>query len=1618
MTMTSPKYLIRSLPMLLCIIMLVSFLVPQQAHSSIDPIRQTITDLSMFGDRSFGSEGAKKTADYIEKRFKELGNFKIGRQLFLAPAIVSSKTRFTVGKDGKEISIKPAKLNAISPPSTPQKGLSGPVIYVGHGQLKDFNGLPVKNSIVLMDLDSGKNWLNAASLGASALIYIDNGQSIKGFFEEKLELSPLDFPRYYISAVDARKELGVVSGGIKQLISDTGTLHSKSRWKRIEAENVYCMIEGSDPKMAEQLIVIESFYDSSSYIMGDAPGADEALSVASLLDIGRKIAANPLKRSVLLLATTGHAQSLRGMREFINAISGKSKILKKIKVELSKKKNNASRILEGLENDNPLATEIATGNPELYELLYKTIKNQIKDEADIISKELMSQRLQKNIDQKQIVQLDNRRKLLRRISWKTDYSNLPSEEMAEIKSLFPKLKEKVLITKHDTKQQLNAIKSARKLRSIVRSKELACSVSLHLSSHGEGVGAFGEGWFYELRPRINLSRTFSQINNILGDAVPIVEQETGTEGLYKDTLRPDRTRPWQTWLLDKPQFSSEIGTLAGQLSFTFATVNDAREYWGTPFDSIENINWNNIAKQASLIEGLIRKISNTPKELTTKKPRKGFSQVHGKARFIRQGELFADQAAPGTIFMAFQGKTRFYSLADSEGDFKFSGVASKKIVQPKLIIEGYKFSDEGNIVWAIDKRQTGKNAYRLKMHRLNMDTKVIMFACRQTTLFDLLTPRTFRYMTKVEVLDGTRDAEPMHYWYSRIDTRSSTIASVFLEPDVPLKMTLSDTLLNRKMILIHSKPNDPAGNGYNIKDWPIIPATDHRAAEDMWNLLRPRINNLESHGIVNQRIRTLEQKGTSALSKAQEAWRERRYDDFMQNARTSWALASRVYIDVDQTQKDVLVGVLFYIALFIPFAYCMERVIFSFADIHKRIIGFLAILSAVIAVIYSVHPAFQLTYSPMVVILAFFILGLSVMVSLIIFFRFEKEMILLQQRAHRTQTSEISKWKAFTSAFVIGVSNLRRRKLRTFLTCLTLTILTFTIMSFTAVKSLREHTYVLFSENQPYFGLFMKNIGWRDLPRETLGIVSNDFDESGLVAPRGWIELNDKTTPAVTPISYKGKQEEVKGLIGLSYKEPTISGINKIIVDGSWLLPGQSKQILLSKAMADRLETKAGDSVNVWGSKFTLTGIFDGKKFTEHTDLDGEPMTPVIFPSAAAQELSEVEADAIESGEEIDTFQGRYNHISGEVTAIIPYATLMAMGGNLKAIAIAPAKGLFTQKTINGLVDRYGLPIFSCDNSGTYICQASDSMNYSGVPNIIIPLIISALIVLNTMITSVYERKKEISVYTSIGMAPTHVSYLFIAEAVAFAVISVVVGYLIAQTASGLLAGTPLWAGMTANYSSMAGVAAMILVIAVTLISVIYPSRVAANIAIPDVNRSWKMPDSETNSIETTLPFLLKHDEQKDAGGFLLEYLEAHTEVSHGIFSTSEIEVNFEQEALPKSVCDLLEGCPDHITCFHFDVRVWLAPFDFGVKQMIQIKFRPSTEHPQFLEAALIINRESGEIGAWKRLNKNFINAIRKQFLVWRSLDPEKQKSFREKIPEMMAFGFTGLNTKKKLADL
>ncbi len=1573
------------------------------AESERDRFESAIKTLSEYGNRETGSKGAEKAAKYIANAIEELELGEVGSHRFQVPMIVGGKSELTVVSSGNAIPLEPVRGNAITLQTIGSPGLEGPLVYGGRGSLSELSGKKIDGCVVLMELDSGRNWLDAASLGAAALIYIDRGNSTRSFFEEKIELSPIRFPRFRLAVEKARELFGDFENAGNDAVCEKIRLVSDERWENVETRNVYCMVEGTDPELSEDLVIVEAFYDSTAFVVGQSPGADEACGIATMLSYARKLKENPPKRSVMLVATSGHAQTLAGTREMIWAVRARSIFQRRMAGDLKKTINHRRELLEALHTAKFDGNSLSS--PEIEktdEILKEALSDTIKTEVDRIARRLIVLRMARNdaAEDESIQRLADRRFMLRKLNWRADFENLSEQEIDALKELISVAIEDHKAVLKDAKEQDKLLKSTLTFRSAVKSKNLAAVVSLHLSSHGDGIGAFTKGFMFPLRPRIDRTAPYNVMSEVLDRWA--AESEYGD--LYRDTIRPSRLRSWDSWFLDKPELGGEVSALAGFHGISLVTVNDSRALWGVPGDIFENVNIDYAFKQSLTTADLIGALTSAPRLNDGEFPRDGFSTLTGRAKFLRHGELFPDQPAPGTALLCFQGPARFYAIVDSMGNFQLKGVCDKKNSYHKVIIEGYKFEqDTGKVVWAIDKPGTGKNAYRVKMIRPYMETDLILFAARQTTVFDLLEPRTFAYMTKLNLVDGRREAPPMRYWYSRIDTRSSTIASVFLEPGTPMKLILSDSVLKKKLILTNAEEGHPQGVGYEVEEWPYVHRTGYMVARDMWSLLEPRIQNLEDHGVVDEKIRSLQREGTDALKRAETALELFRYDDFSEASARSWALASRVYDQVEKTQKDVLFGVLFYIALFVPFAFCMERLLFSYTNIYKRIVAFSAILMALIVVVYNVHPAFQLAYSPTVVILAFFIIGLSFMVSLIIFFRFEDEMTRLQQSAKRGASGETSKWKAFAAAFFLGVSNLKRRRIRTFLTCTTLIILTFTIMSFTTVKSSRLHARLQYRPESPYKGFLLKSVNWQSLPPEALGIVENSFKDKGFAVPRVWLETEDKTRSARIPVAYEGKSYEAQGLVGLSHLEPEATGLDEILTGGRWLSANEPFSALIPARMAETLGIDPANpdevEIRIWGKPYKVAGVFSGEKLQKRTDLDGEPLTPVTFPrESSAAELTEVEMDAIESGEDVLAFQSLYTHIPGDLTVIIPHDTLMASGGSLKAVSIRARSGEDVESTAMHLVDRFGLSLFSGESDGTYLYNASDSLSYSGVPNILIPMIISVFIVLNTMIGSVYERKREIGIYTSVGLAPSHVSFLFVAESLAFAVLSVVLGYLLAQTSASLFAGTGLWAGITVNYSSLAGVAAMLLVILVVLVSAIYPSKVAGNIAIPDVNRAWRMPEAKGAVLEVTFPFLMKYHEHRSIGGFIYDFYDAHKDVSHGVFSTGEIGFAFACP-VPERLSRTKPGCRNsnqccRESCLSIDTRVWLAPFDFGIMQKVEIKFSPSSQEKGYLEIKVLMTRESGESNAWRRINKGFLHAFRKRLLLWRGLDAEEKKQY------------------------
>jgi hypothetical protein len=1594
------------------------------------PFVETIRILASFGDRSTGTPGNAKAAAYIKAELQRLEIGTVGSQQFAVPVIGYGESTLSIPARQLTLPIHPISGNAISPQVIPAPGLSGPLVYVGNGELSRMNRKRIEGAVLLMELDSAKNWLAAADLGARALIFVDRGRSPRMVFEDKFELSPLRFPRFWMPAADLRRIFGDFESAPGGLVAGEVRLRSEALWENAVSENIYCLVPGTSAERQRELLLVEAFYDSSAQVAGLSPGADEAVGAATLLELARFLKENPPERTLLLAATSGNAQSLAGLRELVWTFAARSRDLRDAKNELRrlvKKSQLTLRALKDVRFDEPSSpgkappAEAGTsdepageedGDLDAHHLLRAALEERLKTDADLVSRRLMQLRLAEHgRDAKRIQELTTERQALRRLTWRSSYDGLSAEERRLLQQTAASARQDFEAALSDARRQLRLVESAGTLRNALQDYEIAAAVSLHLSSHGDGFGAFNYGWLYPLRPQSHRVPAYAALEQVLREGAQIIGQETNLKAMFKDTLRPSRLRSWQSYFLDRPALGGEVTALAGYHGITLATTGDARAVWGTPDDVADRIDAGFAAQQSAFVCRLIGWLSRASKLREEEAPQNGFSTISGRAKFLRHGELFADKPAPGTVLLCYQGSSRFYAMVDSQGRFSLKGVADKTHSFHKVVIEGYRFDEQtGQAVWAIDKKLTGKEAYRLKMNRRFMETDLIMFAGSGMTLFNLLEPRTFRHLTKAEVLDGRREAEPVHWFMSRLDTWSSITTNVFLEPGTPLKMTASDTVLRRKLVLINASTEWPIGLGYDVEDFRRLHRTAYRVALDMWTLLTPRIANLEACGIFNERIRQLEEQGLAALKAAEAALAAKAYDRFSEASGRAWALAIRVYDDVEKTQKDVLYGVLFYIALFVPFAFCLERLLFAYANIYKRIIAFSAILIALILIIYNVHPAFQLAYSPMVVILAFLIMGLSLLVTLIIFLRFEQEMASLQNRARMVQVGEISRWKAFVAAFLLGVSNLRRRPIRTGLTCVTLVLLTFTIMSFTSAKSMRRHARILYSPEATYQGFLLKNVNWTTLHSEAFGVIAGAFTGRGLAVPRAWLEEEDLTRTSFIPLRANGRSAEALGMMGLSHAEPRVSGLDAILVGGRWFGELDRQAVLIPERMAVSLgidpRRPEGHPISLWGMDFTVAGVFSGKGLQDHLDLDGEPLTPVTFPREASAEMTEEEVEALESGEDVREFQSRYQHTAGDLTLIIPYPTLMAAGGRLKAVAVRNDSREPPQDEARVLTDRFGLSLFSGESEGIYLYHASDTMSYSGVPNIIIPLAISVFIVLNTMIGSVYERKREIAVYTSVGLAPSHVSFLFIAEALAFAILSVVFGYLLAQITAKLFSETALWSGITVNYSSLAGVAAMLLVIAVVLLSVIYPSKVAGQLAIPDVERAWVMPVARGNTLDLTLPFLMTYKEQASVGGFLHEYFEGHFDVSHGSFSTSHIDLVFACED-PPSVAAAADDCPQEDCelpeCLYLKCQVWLAPFDFGIMQQVELRFAPARDEPGFVEIQVVLTRESGESNAWRRINKGFLHTIRRQLLIWRSLDETAKVHYEQHLAEARA---------------
>jgi hypothetical protein len=244
---------------------------------------------------------------------------------------------------------------------------------------------------------------------------------------------------------------------------------------------------------------------------------------------------------------------------------------------------------------------------------------------------------------------------------------------------------------------------------------------------------------------------------------------------------------------------------------------------------------------------------------------------------------------------------------------------------------------------------------------------------------------------------------------------------------------------------------------------------------------------------------------------------------------------------------------------------------------------------------------------------------------------------------------------------------------------------------------------------------------------------------------------------------------------------------------------------------------------------------------------------------------------------------------------------------------------------------------------------------------------------------SVFERVKEIGIFSSIGLAPSHIGMLFIAEALVYAILGSVSGYLLGQMTSKILVWTGWLPDLYLNFSSVSAVMTTLVVVGVVLLSTLYPARKASEVATPAIDRTWKVPDPDGDHWTIPLPFAVTGEQASGLNSFLGEWFAAYEEYSIGDFVTQNVESEEFQH--------------DNGGGYRVKCMCWLAPFDLGVSQHVSIETTPTTTEGVY-DIILHIDRESGDISNWKRVNRRFLNTLRKQFLIWRTLKQAERERY------------------------
>ncbi|OYT41011.1 MAG: hypothetical protein B6U89_00460 [Desulfurococcales archaeon ex4484_58] len=1034
--------------------------------------------------------------------------------------------------------------------------------------------------------------------------------------------------------------------------------------------------------------------------------------------------------------------------------------------------------------------------------------------------------------------------------------------------------------------------------------------------------------------------------------------------------------PGPYWLDTEPFWSS------GLPAFTLKSAFAEKGFQATPRDLIDYVNFTNVAIQYRLVDVFLDILySKKPDELAACIS-KGLSpgapvrtSVSGRNEMFTKliGQVMVwipslgqrvsldragfDKAlvmirAGSRIKTTSPWNIRLVMFTDEKGYFEVSGLHSSRATS--LEITALVLSDTGkvlalNAMGSVSRGSTVSiNQPVLGSYQAPWEVWIVEYN-GSISLNLVVDPITYQTPLeggsigyKIVRLDTL--AEPEYYW-------------VFLD-ETGFFIAYVDRLMEYSLVF------GPEPVYYVIEDaLPNHIYSLYDALDDTLSIVKERMDRLAEYRIVNPAVDEFLSRGLNALNNATEALLKHKYQEYRAYICMGLTATFNAYKLMKSTYLDVENTAILFSVLLVFFAFILGLYLRKPGDNPLKVVIKAISISVIIALIFALlHPAFHLTVNAIMSIIGFIMLILSIPALLILLSDFNNA--LKEIRRKKVGIHEVERSRIATSyvAFSYGVEHMKRRKLRTILTLITLIVVVISVVLFTSLSSYvapKPIGITGYTPTRPSGFMFQRETIDRNLPLGDMVLDVVEVAISNETIARYWSSSSIYIFLYDDPTKY----HSLEGVVGLEVFEDRITNISKYIVKGRWFDENDTYSIIIPYSTINTTNgaIDVNKTVVLAGVKFKVVGVYDDRRILGIRELDGHTITPVIgFPRAHALRVAFIPSKIVKE----DPWMGKgVAFILAQISSRTRYDPYSI---SREIMFTLPSLDTYMYSTVRG-VSKYSRLI---------------ALQGAGFNYIIAPVIIASISILGVMLGSIYERRREIYIYASLGLSPTQIGLMFIAEALACALIATVVGFSLGIVLTNIAAAL-MPQVFKPNYSSGYVLLALSTTFIAVLLASIYPVFKAGRMALPSLRRKWEYPTKPSGD-EWLIPLPFKLTTFRELLGvytYVYEYISGFTSPDIGSFVVEKLGVS-RSEVGGKSVV-VLEG------------EARLKPWHAGVKQVFQI--RAVETKPGEWDISIYLKRLTGNRRIWIKSNKVFIDALRKQLLLWRTLHIEDKKSYIEK---------------------